>query len=217
MLAHLRWIALKFAWKTDAWGSTITNSSRHTKIRPDTFITHDILLRDVAELTMMWCGKSWVRGKLLFQRSFTTAEATTLLSLSRRHLSWVWCVACPCVIQTRVVPLKTWFLRVWIRKLSPLLLLWSTSTSFHDWLLAIIMILLIIDFTLSSSRTRSNGSCHIWISNWLLLARLRSEFPRGASRFNLCQGWIIEFFSFLYHVHYVILYNVLLRSLGQIL
>ena len=98
VLAHLRRVALKFTWETHAWGTAVNDTSRHAKIRSNSFVAHDVLLRNIAKLSVVGSSKSWMRGKLLFQRSFPTAETTSLLPLTSRDLCWIRSIARTCVV-----------------------------------------------------------------------------------------------------------------------
>ena len=193
MLAHLRRITLQLRRKSYSRWSTITDAARHSQIRSNAFVSHDILLRNVAKLSVVRRREARMRRKLLLERSFATAKTTTLLSLPWCKLSWVRCVTCACVVQTLVVPLQTWLLWIWIRKLSPLLLLGPARPDFVLRWCTIAMVLLIVYLIhiLNTILILSHIIGHIRIIGCRLLCRLGSKFSRGRSWLNLSQGWVI--------------------------
>lgn len=98
VFTHLWRVSLQFSWKSYPWRSTVTNSTRHAKIGAYALVAHDILLRNITELSMVRRGETCMRSEFLLKRSFTTAETTTLLSLTWWQLGWVRCITCSCVI-----------------------------------------------------------------------------------------------------------------------
>lgn len=193
MLAHLRWVALQLRRKSHSRWSTITDTSRHSQIWSNAFVSHYILLWNITKLSMMRRSKTCMRCKLLLERCFATAKTTTLLSLPWCKLSWIRCVACACVVQTLVVPLQTWLLWIWIWKLSPLLLLRPTWPDFVLCWCTITMVLLVVYFIhiLNTILRLSDISRQIRIICCRLLRRLGSKFAWRRSWLDLRQGWII--------------------------
>ena len=65
MLTHLRRVSLQFGGESNSRRPIVSNASWHSKIWPNALVAHDILLRNVAELTVVGCCEAGMRSEFL--------------------------------------------------------------------------------------------------------------------------------------------------------